>query len=140
ASVPEAPRGKTPLESSSRGTILVIDDEPVVADTTRRLLEASGYTVLIARDGQEGVATFEATLDIQLVLLDLSLPKMSGAEVFRALRASRPEVPVVLCSGYDRDDAASRVGEGLAGVLQKPWRLEQLLTTIEGALGHAHTT
>lgn len=80
---------------------------------------------------------FAANPDIDLVLLDLSLPKMSGAEVFRALRASRPQVPVVLCSGYDRDDAASRVGEGLAGVLQKPWRAERLLSTIEVALRNA---
>jgi len=118
---------------SSNFTIL--DDDDTVRSVAQTMLERSGFTVLTARDGSEGLAMFEAGRDrIALVLLDLTMPTLGGEETFRAMLRLRSEVRVVLMSGYSRQELAARYGaEGLAGFIQKPFRLEELeacLTTV----------
>jgi DNA-binding NtrC family response regulator len=110
------------------GSVLVVDDDETVRSVARHMLERSGFTVLTARDGCEGVATFEACRDdVALVLLDLTMPTLGGEEAFRAMRQMRPDVRVVLMSGFSRHELASRYGsEGLAGFIQKPFRVEEL--------------
>jgi PAS domain S-box-containing protein len=117
------------------GSVVVVDDDETVRSVARHMLERSGFTVLTARDGCEGVATIEACRDdVALVLLDLTMPTLGGEEAFRAMRQMRPDVRVVLMSGFSSHELASRYGsEGMAGFIQKPFRVEELqacLTTI----------
>ena len=120
-------------------TLLLIDDEEVVRDMVGEVLEQEGVSVLRAEDGARGVALFREQRErIDLVLLDLSMPGLSGEETFRRLREIDPGVPVILSSGYDHDEARGRFGEGTpAGFIQKPYRPEQLMAEIGRCLGRA---
>jgi len=120
-------------------TVLLVDDEEVVRDMVGEVLEHEGMSVLRAEDGAKGVALFREQRDrIDLVLLDLSMPGMSGEETFRRLREIDPAVRVILSSGYDRDEAKGRFGaSGLAAFIQKPYRPEQLVAEIGRCLGGA---
>ena len=112
-----------PARPTAGALVLVVDDEDTVRTIACQVLERLGCRTLSARDGREAVEVFEAQPDdIHLVLLDLTMPVMDGEEAFRAIRAIRPDVPVVLTSGYNRQDTTARfAGKGLAGFLQKPW-------------------
>jgi len=119
-------------------TVLLIDDEEVVRDMVGEVLEQEGVKVLRAEDGARGVALFRDQRErIDLVLLDLSMPGLSGEETFQRLREIDPGVPVILSSGYDHDEARGRFGEGTpAGFIQKPYRPEELMAEIGRCLGH----
>jgi PAS domain S-box-containing protein len=116
--------------------VLVVDDEPDVRETLARSLERTGCSVTTAADGREALACFEADPQrFSLVILDLIMPAMPGDEVFEHLRALRPEVDVILMSGFDRTAVLQRVlGEGAAGVLKKPFTREELLREIDRIL------
>ena len=120
------------------GLVLLVDDEDTVRVVGQRILEALGFEVLTAEDGAVGVETFEANADrVRVVLLDMTMPRMDGAEAFRRIRALRPDVPVLLISGYDEAEATSRFTEkGLAGFIQKPFTIasirNNLRTILEG--------
>ncbi|MFN8096543.1 MAG: PAS domain-containing protein, partial [Vicinamibacteria bacterium] len=123
--LPSSPSGSaTPLT----GTVLVVDDEPVVREVARQMLECLGFSVLTAADGAEALDVFRSHgADVRLVLLDLTMPNVDGEETFVALRQTAPDVRVILTSGYNEVEATSRfVGRGLAGFLQKPFALEEL--------------
>ncbi len=116
--------------------ILVIDDEPPVRETIADMLNSAGFSVTLAADGQQGVALFaQDAHNIDLVLLDLSMPGMSGEETFQALRQIAPTVPILLSSGYNQTEATQRfVGQELAGFLQKPYTTEMLLAKVRGLI------
>jgi two-component system cell cycle sensor histidine kinase/response regulator CckA len=117
------------------GRVLIIDDEPMILNIAAEILEQSGFSVLTAADGEEGLAKFRENLDISLVLLDLTMPRMSGDEVFRELRKIKPTVRVLLSSGYNEQDTTSRfAGKGLAGFIQKPYGAEQLVEAVRHVL------
>ncbi|MFH1726601.1 MAG: PAS domain S-box protein [Elusimicrobiota bacterium] len=118
------------------GTVLVADDERVVRNVTKRILEQAGLTVLLADNGRKAVDMFrEDAGKIVLVLLDLTMPVMDGAAAFREIRRIRPDAKVILCSGYDEKDAVGRfAGQGLAGFLHKPFRLESLMEAVRAVL------
>jgi PAS domain S-box-containing protein len=109
-------------------TILVIDDDPDVRRVGSRMLEPLGFKVLIAAAGQEGLDIFQASEgEIDCVILDLTMPGMGGEEVFRELRRLRPDVRVILSSGYNAQELTQRFGgQGLAGFIQKPYRMANL--------------
>jgi len=110
------------------GTVLIADDENAVRTVGRKMLERLGFSVLAAVDGCEALELFRKHADeIVCVLLDLTMPHMDGAETFRELRRLRPDVAVLLCSGFDEHVATqSFAGEGLAGFLQKPYNMAEL--------------
>jgi CheY-like chemotaxis protein len=118
------------------GTVLVVDDEPMVRDVARAILSRLGLAVVVAGSGDEAVQLFGADPDrISLVLLDLTMPGLSGAETFRQLRAIRADATVVLMSGYSEAEASGRfVGRGLAGFLEKPFSTQGLVNAIQGLL------
>jgi len=120
-------------------TILVVEDEELVRLTAVRFLESQGYRVLEARDGREAVATFEANADdIDIVMTDMLMPVMNGREAFYAIRAVRPDVPVLAVSGYTRDvDVEALEADGLVGFLRKPYRHQELAALIERSLDAA---
>jgi len=113
---------------SGTGTILVVDDEASVRAVTTRMLELFGFKVLLASNGQEGVEVFRTNKDtVSAVILDMTMPDLSGDEVFREIRRIRGDARVLLVSGYTEDDAIDRFAEkGLAGFLQKPFKLVDL--------------
>ncbi|MCP4872766.1 MAG: response regulator [Proteobacteria bacterium] len=117
--------------------VLVADDQETVRDVARAVLERAGYRTLLAVDGQEAIETFDAYCGvIDVAVIDLTMPRASGEEVFRHIRSVRPGLPVLLTSGYNEQDATSSfVGKGLAGFLQKPWRAWALLDKLEEVVG-----
>ncbi|MBN1342782.1 MAG: PAS domain S-box protein [Phycisphaerae bacterium] len=123
------PGPKKPREFRGAGTILVADDEDQVVGFASKVLERAGYTVLTAADGRTAVDVFrERAEDVVIVLLDLTMPGLSGVEAFDAIRRIRPEVPVILSSGYSQQDATERfAGKGLSGFIQKPYQAAQLI-------------
>ncbi len=119
-----------------QGTILLVDDEESLLALGDRMLEQLGFTVLIAADGLQAVELYrEHGKEIDLVLMDLTMPHMDGAEAFGELRRLNPDVRVVLASGYSHDDVESRFeGMHLDGVLQKPYTLAKLRESLEGLM------
>ncbi len=125
---PRAATGGGPL-------VLVADDEPVVREVVRAMLEREGCEVLVTADGREAVERFREERErIQLVLLDVSMPNLSGAQALAALRALDPEVPVILSSGYTEVDALEGVKDTIAGFVHKPFSGEQLLAAVRQVL------
>ena len=117
-------------------TILVIDDEDTVRQAAKSALESYGYKVIVATNGREGVRLFqELAGEIDVVLLDMTMPVMSGEEALRRLKSIQPDIPVVLSSGYEEADATRRfTGKGLAGFIQKPYAAVGLAEKIKVAL------
>ena len=118
------------------GAVLVVDDEDTVRLTAARMLQSLGFTVITATNGREGVECFRAGAgEIRAVLLDLTMPHLDGEGAFRELRILRPDVPVLLMSGFNEQEAINRfIGQGLAGFLQKPFRLEGLRARLKEIL------
>jgi nitrogen-specific signal transduction histidine kinase/CheY-like chemotaxis protein len=118
-------------------TILLIDDEAVVRDLAKGVLESHSYEVLSAANGAEGVKVFREKKDaIDLVLLDMVMPEKNGAQVFKEIRAMRPEVKVLLCSGYDEEEYFQELFKlGAVGFVQKPFRFTELLRQVDKAIG-----
>ncbi len=110
------------------GTVLVVDDEQMVCDLVAASLTGMGLQVLTAADGMDAVVLFRQHADeIVCVLLDLTMPNMDGAATLELLRQIRPDVRVILSSGYDEQEATRRFsGQGLAGFLHKPYQLNAL--------------
>lgn len=118
-------------------TILIVDDDEVVRRVASTLLGKLGYKVMIARDGREGLEVYAENRDqIDLVLMDLTMPNLSGKDAFRILRERFGPVPVVICSGYllDLKEFASECGSEPSGFIQKPYRLDTMARTIREIL------
>lgn len=131
---PEPSLAEPTLTVCARGSrsVLLADDEAMVRLGTQALLESTGFRVLAASDGEEAVALFRAHhQEIVCVVLDLTMPKMSGAEAFRELRRIDPNVRVVLTSGYTTEDMRHRFsGESVFGFVQKPDSIEPVLAEL----------
>lgn len=121
---------------SQAGLVLVVEDEDPVRRYTVSLLEDLGFTVLQASDGTEAIAILrERSTEISAMLLDHSMPGLSGEEVLAELRREGLSVPVVLTSGHDRTSLERRFsGHEIAGYLQKPFRVEKLDETVRVAV------
>lgn len=117
-----------PKPQALHGSILIADDEESVATVTAQMVEALGLRATIVANGRECVAAYQQNpAEFDLVLLDLSMPELDGAEAFRELKMIDPGVRVILTSGFNEEDAAHRFnGKGLAGFLQKPYHLAEL--------------
>ena len=111
-----------------KGSVLVVDDESAVRSISRQMLKRLGFKALLASDGHEALDLLrQHESEITCVLLDLTMPQMDGEEAFREMRRISPGITVLLCSGYNEQDATQRfVGKGLAGFLQKPFTMGDL--------------
>ncbi|HLF27250.1 MAG TPA: PAS domain S-box protein [Anaerolineae bacterium] len=118
--------------SGARSWVLIIDDEEPVREAITDILELDDLQALTAANGAAGIALYRAhQAEIRLVLLDLSMPGLSGEETFRELRQIDPDVPVLLSSGYSQTEATQRfASEALAGFIQKPYDANTLLIEI----------
>jgi signal transduction histidine kinase/integral membrane sensor domain MASE1 len=123
------PAGSAPFQA----TVLVVDDEELVRKVAGTMLRRAGLRVFEARDGVEALEVYERRGDeVDVVLLDLTMPRMGGAETAAALRALDPAVRLVLSTGYS-DQAAGAAGEGML-LLRKPYRRAELLKQVRAAM------
>jgi signal transduction histidine kinase len=114
------------------GTVLIIDDEGVVRRAARLALEHFGYTVFEASHGQDGADLFSRLHDrISCVLLDLTMPRMGGREVWRYIRRIRPDMRIVISSGFEESEARKHFGDAPAlEFIQKPYTAAALARKI----------
>ncbi len=119
------------------GTVLVVDDEETMRSTVARMMRLLGLDPVLASDGREGVEIFRAQPEkFALVLLDLTMPHMDGEQTFTELRRLRPDVRVVLMSGFNAQEALVRFpGKGLASFLQKPFTIDAVRAVLQDVLG-----
>ncbi len=117
-------------------TVLVVDDEEMVVKVTKDMLAGLGYRVLTARSGPEALKIFESTAKgIDLVLLDMIMPEMNGEQTFEKLKEIRPDVRVILCSGYSLNgQAAGIMAKGCRAFLQKPFLISGLSRVVREVL------
>ncbi|MDD5169450.1 MAG: response regulator [Syntrophales bacterium] len=138
ASGKEVTGEKESLSEPIRGkeTILVIDDEEIILTVTKELLGRLGYQVITAGSGREGLDLYRSKRgEIALVLLDMIMPGMSGAETFEQLKSLDPEVKVILASGYSINEAAAgMLDKGCKAFIQKPFRIGELSQKIRSVL------
>jgi PAS domain S-box-containing protein len=135
----EQPAGDTASTSRGPATILVADDDAMVRRISQEALERRGYRVLAAGNGKDAVNIFrETTGGIDLVVLDLAMPVMGGEEAHRQIKAIRPEVPVLISSGYSELMASSKFGDnGMEAFIQKPYTATQFADKVQKMLAGA---
>src|SRR2546421_8026161 len=135
--VPPGVRVKNP--QGAREYLLLIEDEPDVADLASEMLAEEGYRVVIAHDGFEALKIYERMgKQIGLVILDYFLPVIDGDAVFDELRSLNPKVNVVLSSGFaEQTKIASMLGQGLRGFIPKPYSRDKLLEQVRSTLDAA---
>lgn len=109
------------------GKVLLVDDEETVREIGREMLQELGFTVITAENGTEGIAAFRQNPDIVFAILDLTMPHMDGEECFRELKQLKPDLKVMISSGYSEQEVSLKfVGRGLAGFIQKPYKMSAL--------------
>ena len=118
------------------GLVLVVDDEKMVRSLARRVLEKFGFRVMTARDGLKALEIFRPHRDeFVAVLLDVTMPNLDGADTLKEMRRLRPEVKVILSSGYDEREATRKiVGGGIATFLHKPYLPIELIECLREVL------
>jgi CheY-like chemotaxis protein len=135
---PERPSGHTSIEYESQGagTILVADDEEGVRSLVASVLSDAGYTVELAEDGGEAVERLRQLGDqVRLVLLDMTMPILGGAEAATELRRVRPDIPIIAMSGYGDIEVMQHFSQaGIDDFLPKPFNPDQLVAKVRVAL------
>ncbi len=129
------PGGKT-------GTILLIDDEPLVRSIAEAVLKREGYRVLTADDGVEGIEVFRKNLhDVSLIMLDLTMPRLSGRDTFIELKRLDPEIPVLICSGYmvEIEEFEKETGFRPSSFVPKPYAINELSLSVHTVLEDIRT-
>jgi DNA-binding response OmpR family regulator len=128
-----------PRDPGSRPTILVSDYDPWTLDPVSGFLRQAGYEVLAASDSVDTVTVFEEHAEeIVAVLMDSNIPGESGEEIFEELRRVRPNIPVIMMSGFTEQDVIGRfLGMGVVGFLKKPIGPRALLQTVQRAVGRS---
>jgi PAS domain S-box-containing protein len=113
------------------GKVLLVDDEETVRSIGSEMLKELGFTPVTADDGLEALELFRSSPDIPFVILDLTMPHMDGEKCFRELRQIKPDVKVIMSSGFSENEVTQKfAGKGLAGFIQKPYKLSLLREVI----------
>jgi len=122
-------------ETSSMGTVLIVDDESAIRESLQTLLELEGYAVETACDGEEGLAKL-AEHPYDLVLLDFAMPERNGIEVLREIRERDADLAVIMITAYGTvENAVNAMQAGATNFIQKPWDNEKLLADVRTAVG-----
>lgn len=124
------------LSQSTTRSVLVVENEPFMREAVEDILDSVGIAVFSAKDGHEGVATYLSNKEkIDLVILDLRLPGLTGAEILQMLRSINPLVKVVVASGYDEQEIKRQLkGQRTSSILRKPYNADTLLSTVQTVL------
>jgi two-component system cell cycle sensor histidine kinase/response regulator CckA len=135
--VPKAHRSRERIVPGQE-TVLLIDDEDMVLEIGRALLETMGYQVITAKDGEEAISLYERQgSGIDLVLLDVVMPGLGGGDVYDRLKTMNPDMKCLLLSGYSIDGEATEILQrGCDGFIQKPFKLRDLSKSIREILRH----
>src|SRR5579872_2533821 len=134
ASLSHAP-AESVLASPQGQLVLVVDDEQIVRRTASLALERRGFRVLVATDGAEAIESLRANPDISVVILDLTMPIMTGEQAIPVIKAAHPNIPIVLSSGFSEAEISRRFATaGLAGFLQKPYSAQAIIAKVSLAL------
>jgi PAS domain S-box-containing protein len=122
--------------TKGKGTILLVDDEQMILDVGQAMLKRLGYQVITAKGGEEAVARIQSSAELfDLVILDMIMPSIDGGKVFDHIQKVRPELVVLLSSGYTSDgQAAALMERGCKGFIQKPFTINELSRQIEQVL------
>ncbi|HEY1190609.1 MAG TPA: ATP-binding protein, partial [Gemmata sp.] len=124
-----------PVRRAGQGTVLVVDDEELIRKLAATALRSAGYNVLQAVNGQQAVDVYRMEGDqIDLVILDLTMPVLSGHEAFRRLVALNPDVKVLIASGYSAEQLSDLEREKMVGFVKKPYRPSALVALVDDAL------
>jgi PAS domain S-box-containing protein len=115
-----------------RGTVLLVDDEQTVLDIGGEMLKELGFEVVKAMDGSEALEFFKQDAErFSFIILDLTMPRLDGEQTYRQMRQLKPDVKVIMSSGYNEQEINQRLGgTGLAGFVQKPYNLSTLREVI----------
>ena len=135
--VPKASEPRKIGDTEGSETLLLVDDEPAVRGVAEALLGRLGYQILVASDGREALEIYEREREeIGLVMLDLTMPVLSGKETFAELRKRNCSVPVLICSGYlvDLNAFEEETGHCPEGFVQKPYRIDLMAETVRRVL------
>ena len=118
--------------------VLVVEDEPIMRKIAVKVLKNAGYEVITAEDGSKGIELFKKHQDdIILVLLDMVLPKMQGKDVFIEMSKIKPDVNVLLNSGFSKDkQVVELLNLGVKHFIEKPYSLENLTKAINNAINN----
>jgi len=128
----DTPRQASCTEAMKK-TILVVDDDPQIRESLRRVLRAEGYEVVLAENGQEGIGIFY-TVQLDLLLLDVSLPDISGWDVFGTVTSTNPFLPIIIIiTGKDEQHDLAVLG-GVGALIEKPLDVPRLLETVKELL------
>ncbi len=117
-------------------TVLLVDDEPMVRDLGNEILRSYGYQVVLACDGLEALEIYESRgADIDLVILDLVMPKMGGKDTLTGLRKINPAAKVIICSGYgSRENGLQQLMASGVNLVHKPFKPEELVSAVRQVL------
>jgi CheY-like chemotaxis protein len=117
-------------------TVLLVDDEEMILDVGERMLGKLGYKVFTARDGKEAIAVFmKYPHKIDAIILDMIMPKMGGGETFDRIKKMKPDIKVLLSSGYSINGQATEIlNRGCNGFIQKPFNLQNLSQNLRSIL------
>jgi signal transduction histidine kinase/ActR/RegA family two-component response regulator len=140
---PAAPLFEVSSQTHPRRTVLVADDEAGVRRTLARMLSQQGFEVLEAGDGKEALAVVEARAgEVDLVLLDLTMPRLGGAKAREVVAMRYPKIPVVLMSGYTEQPTEEQTGPGAGAAifLEKPFERSTVMRAVAMALGGHRST
>ncbi|MEK9628273.1 MAG: response regulator [Nitrospinota bacterium] len=124
--------------SSTKGKILVIDDEPDVREVLKIHLESANFNVIEAENGEEGMALMKTganMLQVGLIICDIRMPKVNGIEAIDYLKENAPSIPIMVVTGYpDSELAVSLLKKGVKDYLVKPVEKEKLLEKVKEVL------
>jgi two-component system cell cycle sensor histidine kinase/response regulator CckA len=135
----DLPNGMSQSEPLDQAlTILLVDDEPFNRTLGKAILERDGYRVVLAEDGQQAVDLFrQDPALLNLVLLDLTMPGLSGGETLQLIRQLDPQIPVLILSGHSSESLTTELLAQVQGFVQKPYRPSDLLAAIRSAITHS---
>ncbi len=120
------------IKKEKKREILVIEDEDLIREMFKEMLSDKGFKVITAEDGLKGVEKFEKSSSIDLIILDMNMPRMSGKETFFKLKQIKPDVKIIVSTGYTLDnDVRTLLKNGAVGFVHKPFRGEELFSVIE---------
>jgi len=122
-----------------KGTVLVVDDEPIIRESAKAMLEECGYSVDLAEDGIHGVEIYSVNhAKYDLIILDMVMPHMSGREAYIAMKKTNPNVKVLLASGFRHDDRVEEILRlGVTSFIQKPYTLEKISNAVYSIINNA---
>ena len=131
-----APNPSSNQRATSRGTILVVEDEQLMLRLLKRTFSQQGYAVLTAADGEEAIEVYRSHKEeIDVVLLDIGLPKISGANVFLKMKEEKPDVRVVIASGYlEPQVKVEMLRAGVKHFFSKPYIFQEIIDAFESLI------